>query len=439
MQQYWYVIKNQKYFGPYGMAEIESLHLENKLDHDAVIWHPKWPAPKLNFKTNLTPPPLTIRTNSTETIKDGFYPFDKKKNYQPLNTLKSLTRNIQHQKNYKYMTTKIFPLTTAFNPLLKYLKIDPRLTMFIAIISTCWIMFSVINHTPLPNRPESMAPSQYKKFEDFWNTPSTTSESDSKYFFTMMSKDYKTLWLAAHENLMIESITLQADSKNILSKNNFNKSWDYPPNEKLVPLTFDNLDLPTMGFYQLKIMWIESAPWSFDTTKKSISIDLIIGHQNHEQLQVLVKQFHEPRSSEHHFSVDSLQAELKEKYHTLSSLVVDIKNNWNEIKELSHAKMAKAMNSFQISYAKSTGSFLSALVLNNEKEIKNLSQGKKTVDTTLIAHLHNLTENAKKTGVLSADLMSNYLIYAKNPKKDALWTKKISLLEKDLLDKLSQL
>lgn len=422
MEQYWYIVKDQKYFGPYYMADIEDLKTHHKLDAQTVLWHPKWPAPQLEFSFN--PPPAP-----------------KPAIYRPGNSLKTLARIQQHQKSYENMITPTIQLEQTLPFKLKLpMHVNERLGMFLALLLSSILILSVLNNSPLPNRPESMAPSQYKHFENFWGSKSsTTSTDEAASFFTLISKDYKTLWVGLHSNLIIESVTLTALNKNILAKDDFEKTWNQPAGEKLLSLTFENSELPPMGFYQLKISWVESAPWSFDVTKKSAEVSIKIGNHANEQLLGMIKNFHQPAQTENQIAIDSSETEIKEKYQTLSSLVSDIRKNWDGMKELKYSKMVKAMNSFQIKYARSTGSFLSALVLNNEKEIKDLSQGKKAIDTSIIAHLHNLTENAKKTGVLSAELMSNYSLYAKNPQKDALWTQKISTLEKDLLDKINQL
>lgn len=431
MEQYWYIVKNQNHFGPYYLEDIKQLKLQNKLDNDAVLWHPKWPAPTLDFTHTKSLPPTPEKT----------------KTYRKLNSISSLSRVEQHQKSYENMITTLpqpississyFSKFTFQNPF-KF-KIDQRASMLIILIFCGSLIFNLNQNTSIPSRPESLAPSQFKQFQDFWELQTVSSEQIENQFYAMMSKDYKTLWLGSHQNLLLESINLSAEAKNILAKTDYNKIWEQQSNEKLMGLNFENNELPPMGFYQLTVNWIESAPWSFDVTKKTTTIAIKIGTHNDEQLLGLVKRFHEQSVDGNLVVVDSSQTELKEKYQTLSSLITDIKRNWVEIKELKHPNMAKAMNEFQISYARSTGSFLSALVLNNEKEIKDLSQGKRSVNTSLIAHLHNLTEKAKKTGLLSAELMSNYRSYAKNPKKDALWTQKVADLEKDLLDKMNQL
>ena len=256
----------------------------------------------------------------------------------------------------------------------------------------------------------------------------------------MVSKDYKTLWIAQHKAIILESVSLIGEHQKILAKTDFQKSWDQQQAQKLVSVHFEAHELPPLGFYQLKITWVESAAWSFDAEQKSEILTLKIGPQNDEQLLAMVQNYHtQPVVNAQRIVLNSSQTELKEKYQTLNSLITDLKKNWDEIKDLNHPKMVKAMNTFQKEYARSTGTFLTAFVLSNEKEIKTLSQGEKSVNTSLIAHLHNLTENAKRTGILSAELMSNYLQYAKNPKKHEIWSQKISSLEKDLVNKMGQL
>lgn len=435
MNQYWYIVKDQQHFGPYSLAELKHLQLQQKLEKNTVLWHPKWPAPQLYFEEKLTPPPFSRVVPQVAVPQKAI-----QSNYRRLNSLASLTRIQQHQKSYEDMATISLP---EFSPMEKFKPWhDPRVSMAVALFFSALLIFNIINQTPVPNRPESMAPSQYQQMQDFWQTQQTAGADDNNtQFFTILSKDYKTLWLGQKNTMILESVSLMGENKKILSKTDFAKTWDQQPAEKLLSLSFENHELPPMGFYHLKITWVESPPWSFEATQKSQIIDIKIGTQNDDQLKNMITKFHEAPILEmkNSIAVDSSETELKEKYQTLSSLISDLKRNWDDIKDLNHPKMVKAMNSFQKDYAKSTGSFLTAFVLSNEKEIKSLSQGKKTVNTSLIAHLHNLTENAKKTGVLSAELMSNYIHYAKNPKKNELWAKKISSLEKDLLDKMGQL
>ena len=437
MDQYWYIIKNQQHYGPYSLSELQRLRAECKLDRDTVLWHPRYPAPVLSFSAPeeiVTPPPAPTAHNKILT----------KTSYRKLHSLATLNRIQQHQKSYDNMTTITFSAlsfsdkTTSF--LTRLIQPYERWIMGFCIVVSTWFVFSVMEPSSLPHRPEQMAPSQYEQFQQFWdNSSSVSQDKESSRFFAMISKDYKTLWIAQRQEIILESVTLRGQSKNIMATTDFLKSWTHQPARKLISINLESHELPPLGFYEVDITWIESPAWSFESTQKNQTIPLKVGPQNETQLLSMLQSYHQPSMPEKgNLSIDS-SAELKEKYQTLSTLISDLKRNWDEMKDLNHPKMVKAMISFQKEYAKSTGSFLTAFVLSNEKEIKTLSQGHKNLNTSLIAHLYNLTENAKKTGVLSAELMSNYVQYAKNPQKNELWSQKISLLEKDLLDKMTQL
>jgi hypothetical protein len=433
MEQYWYIIKNQQHFGPYNLGDLKKLREQNKIDSSVKLWHPKWDAPSL---TALEPPPLP-REN---------------KIYKPTPTLKTLHRLQYHELSYQNMTTStsefswLIQLSSKMNQIKnKYVAYLPQFLMVCALSLCSSLFYLSLNSLPLPPRPQTMAPTQYKNLQHFWQN-ATPSENEA-LFSLVTSKDFKTVWLAQKSDYSIVGVKLQGDSENLMSNLDFEKSWNLKTNERLISLTFDRNEQPTLGFYTLNIEWIKPNAWSLTEEKILTQIEIKIGHTDDKQLKTQVAKFHTPTPSkdvaleqtQRPLMLQGASAEIREKYQTLSSIIMDIKKNWMEMRELSHPKLAKAMNSFQIQYAKSTGSFLTALVLNNEKEIKQLSTGKKAVNTALIAHLHNLTEKAKLTGVLSADLMSNYRTYAKNPQKFAHWDTKISSLEKDLLDKLKQL
>lgn len=455
MEQYWYILKNNKHLGPFYLNDLKKLKEQNKIGNDVVLWHPKWPAPELTMLVNLPTVP-------------------EKKVYRVSPNLRNLHRLQNHEANFNVLTKKNVDLTLfkSFLQIIENILSNPRLKMIVSLIIFNTFFYMMLHAPNVPPRPQSMSPTQYKDLQVFWdNKPA----DESQEFSVVTSKDFKTLWIAQKNEYEISTAHLSASNTTILSNLDFNKEWNIKSSDRLITLQFDPKEIPVAGFYNLQITWKKPNPWSLNEELITSNMKIKIGYQDDLQLKNLISSYHAPAmpilknsppdteknnvpsaikqsaKRTHEDSANTLyqaskneinassSTELKEKYQTLSFIVTDVKNSWMEMKELSRPKLVKAMNTFQHRYAKSTGGFLTALVLSNEKEIKLLSTGKKSVNTDLIAHLTNLNEKAKLAGILSADLMSNYKTYAKNPKKEKSWDNKVSSLEKELSEKMNQL
>lgn len=452
MEQYWYILKNNKHLGPYYLKDLIRLKEENKIDHNVELWHPKWPAPSLSLLCAIPPLPIV-----------------SKKVYKSTPNLKTLHRLKDHENKFVKITSHN-NYAENFKFALNFIEktfCSSRLKMLVSIALFNAFLFYIIDSSNIPTRPQQMSPTQYNDLQTFWNNNTT---EDSQQFTIVTSKDFKTLWIAQKKEYEITTVNLFAKSANLLSNFDFNKKWQLDSNNLLQDLQFETQQIPVAGFYNLEIEWKKPNPWSLSEEEYTTTIKLKIGHQDNTLLNNQIAQFHSNpevaasaiknsnSKSNNNLKTKKIEkqkiqnvtaieneinatstSELKEKYQTLSFIISDVKNSWTEMKILNFPKLVKAMNSFQHRYAKSTGGFLTALVLSNEKEIKLLSTGKKVVNTDLIAHLTNLNDKAKLTGILSADLMSNYQTFAKNPKKENIWEAKLTNLEKDLTEKMNNL
>jgi hypothetical protein len=457
----WFILLPQGHEGPYSLNQLAQFQLKGKIELNVQVWAEGLPE-AVGLKKLLNPPAPSLESipqrkpSSSEVMTSAPEARIKVVNTQPASLSEDIgppPLPIEANPSSPHPEVIQRGLTLAPNIFLKSILV---LIVAVAVIAGGWF-FSIKDHVDIHRRP-GMGP---ELFDRIVSENQFISWKEAIFFREYLANDFSQIWLVTRgfQNCEVEA-TFTSMPEKLLSMDEQTISFKTKGGLRNHVVEFSAFDflqgnriLP--GMYDMQVRatnckWSGSAPTvknAFLDPEKEyqarMKVILFPGSAEsfHENLRNLVRKKLEIKEKE--LSVDQLFWEdLQQKFQTLEAVSLQIEQHFLDFLDENPSQFTSNLLKMVQLYTKNYGSFLTTLVVENEKDFNGLDAkgDSRKRNYELLVRL-----TAKKIGFDSMTFIEEFQKLNKSPNKkerdnysDRI-RKTFSYLKQDISQKLSQI